>query len=261
MSIEGIDNYVYLDKESHRYYDRDGREYESVSRFIGRFSKPFDRELISRMSAKKKGVSQDSLLAEWDKKRDDSIDHGNRIHDALEKFEKTTLIDPSNEDLRPMILSVNSVYKDYYRRHAEVILYDSEELIAGTTDKLLQTTSHKNCVIDFDDFKTNLKKGIQYKNEYGNYMLGPVSHLMDCNYNKYALQLSIYAYLFQKKTGRKIGALNLMFIPPTDMLGYKRIPTPYLKAEVEAMFEYRRQTINQTLQIPVSSTVVEDDDF
>ena len=240
--INGLDDYVTLEPISHRYFDKDGREYESVSRFIGRFKQPFDREMISRRTAKSRKVSQATILAEWDKKRDNAIDHGNRIHDALDKFDKTTIIDPENEDLRPTILAISVLFRDYYRNVSEAVLYDTESLIAGTTDKILQTTSHAKSVIDFDDYKTNLSKGIEFKSSYGNYMTGPVSHLQDCNYNHYALQLSTYAYLFQKKTGRKIGMLNILFIPPHDHLHFRRIPVPYMKLEVEAMFRHRGLT-------------------
>jgi hypothetical protein len=239
-AIVGLDDYVALEPESHRYFDKDGREYLSVSKFIGMFKKPFDTDRMSKLSAKKYGVSQAEILRRWEKKKNMAIDHGNRIHDALERFDKTTTIKPENEDLRPTILSISKMYSTYYRRVSEAVLYDTESLVAGTTDKIMQCTSHPKSVVDLDDYKTNLSKGIQFKSDYNDYLLGPLAHLQECNYNTYALQLSIYAYLYQKKSGKNIGMLNILFIPPDDHLSFRRIPVPYMKAEVEAMFEYKR---------------------
>jgi len=239
--IKGLDNYVTLEPESHIYTDKDGGQYLSVSKFLELFSKKFDRMGISKMSAIKKGISQEEILADWDKKRDDSIDHGNRVHHALERYEQSMVILPEDEDLRPMILSVTKQYAHYYRCYQEVCLYDSEHMIAGTSDKVLQCTSHPKSVFDLSDYKTNLSKGIQFKNDYGQYMLGPLSHLQDCNYNKYALQLSIYSYLLQKKTGCKIGQLSIHYIPAHNGLYNIKYPVPYMKMEVEAMLKWKQE--------------------
>lgn len=247
--IKGLDSFVKLEPISHTYKDGDGQEYLSVSKFLGLFSKKFDREGISKMSATKKGVSQESILKEWDKKRDDSIDHGNRIHLALERFETSAVILPEDEDLRPMILSVANDYKHYYRVHQEVCLYDTEFKIAGTSDKVLQCTSHPKSVFDIADYKTNLSKGIQFKNDYGQYMLGPLSHLQDCNYNKYALQLSVYAYLLQKKTGCKIGQLSIHYIPAHNYLQHIKYPVPFMLREVEDMLKWKNEN-----PIPIEPT-------
>jgi hypothetical protein len=271
--IIGLDSYVYLEPEAHKYFDMDGRQYLSVSKFIELFTVPFDRDMISRAVAKKRGISQAEVLVEWDLKRDGSIDHGVRIHDCLEKFEKTTIVDSTNEDLRPLCIDLGLHFKQYYRKVPEAILYDNGSFVAGTTDKIMQKTSHKNSRVDFADYKTNLEKGIYYENDYGKYLTGPLSHLMDCNYNRYSLQLSIYAYLYQKKTGRNIGTLSIIYIPPDDFMKWRSIPVPYMKKEAEAMFEdyMNRKQVRLTAPsnevnkqyplIPSDVFTIDEDDF
>lgn len=232
---------VTLDEATHVYTDNHGQTYTSVSHFLGQFSKKFDREGISKLSAKKQGVSQEEILAQWDKKRDDSIDHGNRIHNCLEMYQKTTQVRPEDEDLLPTAQSICKEYSGYYRIFPEEIIFSEEHLLAGKTDNRFQLTSHKNSIIDFGDYKTNLSNGIQYTNKYGQYMTGPLSHLQDCNFVKYALQLSTYAYLYQLKTDCKIGTLHIMFIPPENHLAWRKIYVPYMKLEVLAMIEWRKQ--------------------
>jgi len=225
---------VTLNEETHVYTDNHGKTYISVSQLLGQFQKKFDREGISKMSAKKAGVSQDEILAQWDRKRDDAIDHGNRLHNALELYQKTTQILPENEDLVATIKSICNDYSSYYRAFPEEIIFSEEDLVAGKTDNRFQLTSSAKSIIDFGDYKTNLSNGIQYTNKYGQYMTGPLSHLQDCNFNKYAIQISMYAHLYQKKYECNIGSLHILFIPPHDLLAWRKIYIPYMKKECKS---------------------------
>lgn len=230
---------VQLEPISHKYFDKDGNEYLSVSKFISQFTPTFDKDRISAAYAAKNNLSQKDVLDQWDKKAQAAINHGNQIHNALERYEKTTVILPEDISLKPMILSVASEYSHYYRIYQEQVLFDKEAKIAGTSDKVLQISSSSKSAFDIDDYKTNLSKGIQFYSDYNKYLLGPLSHLQDCNYNKYSIQLSIYAYMLEKAYNVKIRSLGIRFIPPHNILAHHRIPVPYMKAEVEAMFQYR----------------------
>lgn len=232
---------VGLNEDTHVYTNQHGEEYLSVSKFLGLFQKQFDREGISKAYAKKHGVSQENVLADWDKKRDDSIDHGNRIHEAIERYFRSTVITLEDEDLRPMILSLAKEYSHYYRIFSEEIIWNDEYKIAGTTDNRFQVTSSSKSVISFGDFKTNQRNGIQTENKYGQYMLGPLSHLQDCNFNKYSLQASAYAWMYQQNTGCKIGDLHILYIPPQNFLQYTKLYVPYMKLEIEAMVKYYKE--------------------
>ena len=75
-------------------------------------------------------------------------------------------------------------------------------------------------------------------------MLSPISHIEDCNYWHYALQLSLYAWMLEEQgyelieDGLEIEHLETE--PTTD--GYKIIgntvyPVPYLKKEIEAILK------------------------
>ena len=237
-------NFVSLEPISHTYADTNGEAYESVSHFIGRFTEPFNGDMIAARCAGKgkyMGMTKAQVLQAWEDNKNEAIDHGNRLHDALEMFEKTTIIDPKNEDLRPFIMAIMKYYEGYYRSYPETLFYSEKYKLSGTADKPMARTSSKKSIIDIDDYKTNLSKGIEYESPYGKFMLGPLSHLEDCNYNKYSLQLSIYSYLLEQLTGRKIGKLNIMYIPADDFLSFRRIPTPYLKYEVMQMLEARTE--------------------
>jgi|GEM_PF-2490477 len=250
MSIKGLDNFVSIQKDTHQYFDKNGVEYLSVSKFIGLFYKKFEADLVAGQVAKSEGVSKQDILDKWQ----GQTDLGTKTHDAIERFNKTTEILPEDEKLRPAILNVTSQYCGYYRLYSEQILYDKDELIAGTTDQIAVCTSSPKSICDVGDWK-NYNKGINQKevdkesNFRNEYMLGPLSHLQNSSYNKVSIQLSIYAYMFQKLTGRKIGKLYAHWINPANPLINYQVPVNYLYYEVIAMLEWRKNNA-----IPLETT-------
>lgn len=232
---------VTLEPKSHRYFHKNGKEFESLSRVRGCIKEAFQSDMLSSIIAKKEGRSKESVLAEWKGKGDVAANHGTRIHEALERYEKSAIILPEDGHLRPMILALTSEYSEMYQVHQEVCLYDEEYEIAGTADHIIETTKHKSSILNIDDYKTNISKGIYFESKYKKYLLGPFSHVMDTNYYDYSLQLSCYAYMAEKLTGRKIGTLSIVFIPPNNPLAYKRIPVNYMKMEVIALFNYYKE--------------------
>lgn len=238
---------VILRKEDHVYIDLDTNEQLiSWSRFIENFFPKFDKSIAKNCAGKGKyaGMSEQDVLDAWSEKGRIASEYGTRIHDALEVYSKEFRIAPENEDLRPMILSIMAEYKHYYQVYDEEVFALIEEGIAGTGDKTFLLNNRKDSPFDMEDFKTNIDNGIEYvpsdkvKEKWCKY---PIDHLPNCNYTKYALQLSMYAYMFSKWSGRKPRKLTIRFIPPEDKLQHVKIPVPYLKMEVEALIaEYRK---------------------
>lgn len=246
MSIKGLDDYVYLDKESHRYFNLDGDEYMSVSKFRSLFKEPFNKGAAYNCAGKGEyeNMTPEEVLTYWEVYGKERADEGTRIHSAIELFFDSATILPENEMYRPALLNIASKYKDYYRTYNEVVLYDNESKVAGTADKPLVTTSAKDSVIDITDWKTNIKGVHQvdldkHGKRINKYMLHCLSHLVNSKYNDYAIQLGIYAYLLQKKTGRKIGQLSIHYINPINPLINYKIPVPYMLNDVKAMFEWK----------------------
>ena len=75
-----------FDEVTHSYHDEYG-QLDSVSKVIGHFIPPFDPGgYILKRVATTRGVETDEVQAEWDDKRDTSIDKGNILHNDLEQF-------------------------------------------------------------------------------------------------------------------------------------------------------------------------------
>ena len=229
---------VKLEPIEHRYWHDDGREFASLSRVRSITRPDTDFKMIAQMTANKRGVDVSVVQGEWDKKRDSACDIGTLIHDSLETYGLTATIKPENEWLRPTILSISKGEADYYAIHRELCIYDEENEIAMTADRVLETTRHKSSIFDLDDYKSNESKGITYTCKYKNYLKHPFGHIQNSNYFDYSLQLSFEAMTLQELTGRKIGKLTITFIPPTNPLAWRIIPVSYMYYEALALRNY-----------------------
>ncbi len=229
---------VKLTEPNHRYFHKDGREFTSLSRVRKTIQPDTDFKMMARNSAKARGVDVSVVQGEWDKTRDDAGNHGTIIHNSLELYGNTARILPENEHLRPMIISITSTESEYYQVYREKTLYDEEYEIAATADRIMATTRTKGSIMDLDDYKTNLTKGIYYTCKYKNYLKHPFDHVQNSNYYDYSLQLSCEAMMLEALTGRKIGRLTITFIPPLNPLAWRVIPVAYLKNDARILFKY-----------------------
>lgn len=232
-------NFLKFDESAHSYTDDYGNAYTSVSKLLGKIKEPFKRDIIANAVAKKRGISKGKVFAEWDEKKNSAIARGNVIHNALERYDKDGVIeDPSLENA---ILSINSHLSTYKETYSELKLYSQDHLIAGTADK---PCYRGNNIMDISDYKTNESKGIEYESKYNKYLLDPLNHLEECNFNVYALQLGCYAYMIEKTWGYKIGKLSIIFIPPSNPAHWQLIPVPYMRSEVKILFDWHKETNN-----------------
>lgn len=179
-----------------------------------------------------------------------------------------TQVDQSMLDNSRMRIYLPDIYKlacDYvtsgYTLYAEVRMYDEEYRISGTCDLMAK----RGNIFDLIDWKTNAKRPMfesgYYKrvwnadrsekidtNEWvktDKRFKEPISHVQQCKGNGYNLQLSGYANLLERK-GLNCDKLALVHIArndvetPTlnDITGTEIIWLPYMKSEIEVLFEH-----------------------
>jgi ATP-dependent exoDNAse (exonuclease V) beta subunit len=83
---------------------------------------------------------------------------------------------------------------------SEFIIGDEDFGIGGMIDQLFWNI--KMMELQIWDWKTN--KAIKTANRYQSF-LNPISHLDECEFNKYSLQIGIYKYILEKNLGLEIG--------------------------------------------------------
>lgn len=235
---------VKLEPIKHKYFDDSGNEYLSVSKFLKFLSLPFEHSYAYRMA------DQETRDA-WAAKGKFAADNGTRVHNALELYSQQKIVKPENKEIEEQVKEIIGLYSDYYKCHEEVCLYNDEYKLAGTTDKICVIGRKSNCEVDLADYKTNATdgKGIEYFSRFGNKMYPPIAHLDDCNYVKYSIQLSIYAYFFEQLTGRTVRRLYIHHCPFNDLKQHNIIPVMYMKNDVIAILEANKEKVLAELDL------------
>jgi hypothetical protein len=260
--------------KEHSYESTDGSDIKwlSVTSFVGLFKEPFDKDAIATKASKNTrskwyGLSSDKIKALWQKETDRAIMLGSWYHDEREKellmcntIERNgvelpivNIIENDGVKLSPDQKLTTGIYPEH-------MVYLKSAGLCGQADRVEVLFDQ----IDLYDYKTNKEIKLEsFKNWEGTSkkMLGPLSHLDDCNFNHYALQLSTYMYIMLKHNHNlKPGKMELHHIvfevEDVDEYGYpvtavdqegnpivKKVipyPVPYLKKEVREMIKYIR---------------------
>lgn len=221
---------ITFNEAKHTYENSKTRDkYTSATTLIGKFKKPFDVEKMSALVAKKRGVSQDDIKAEWKATTKTACDYGTSVHLILENW--LNGMEVSNAERRDYVEPLEKIWEPELKKITpEKRLWLHEYKIAGTTDVFVD----RGKTFDLLDFKTNKK--FNFTNAYGDYMLGPLNHMPVCEFSTYSLQLSLYAYMQTVLTGQRVGELAALYYDREKKVWHK-YHTPYLKKEVIAMLE------------------------
>jgi hypothetical protein len=177
----------------HKYFVKGVPINRSVSALIKDYCLPFNSHALSLGVAKKRGITQAEVLAEWKQTADEAIQKGNQAHLFGELY-------PFNRGLRPQsqydiaIMKFWSDLPEYIIPVTmELQMYHIEKMYAGTADIILYNTKTKRYIIG--DVKTN--KDL-FKNFKRQKLTGRFNHLLDTPLNKYQIQLSYYQILLEQ---------------------------------------------------------------
>ena len=192
------DSTLLFNEEEHKY-TYEGEVMESATTVISALHESFDEDAISKRVAEKKGVTQKSILKEWEKTRTTAQDFGNKLHLYCENlmvkwgYQKNKTLRTCDKNAREK--AYRSGADKFFAEHihlqpvaAELPLCIPELRLAGTVDGVMVSDDGK---IFLYDWKTS--KRIDVKNYYGGKgFKAPFEDVEDCNYNKYSFICRCY---------------------------------------------------------------------
>ena len=234
---------IFLEPEKHVYINEDtGEIYKSVTTVLSMLEEEFPAEDIakaierqhnSRKKEKYKGLNERQILDLWEEENRIANEYGTKVHNLLETYLKNNkFLFPDDEDEKIILDSYDELKIDLGEKfHCERILFSEKYSIAGMSDHIVDVDGG---LFDINDYKTN--KVINFYSQYGKKLLPPMEHLDDCQYNIYALQLSIYAYFYEHETKKKCRTLNLLYFDRNNKK-FTKYPVPYMKMEAIAILE------------------------
>lgn len=212
--------------------------FTSVTSITSKYFSPFDKDAIAKKlvetNMKYVGMTTDELIAQWDEARD----FGNLVHSNIESYINNKNYKDISE-VRHAIKWMNK-FKNLseFVFYPEVIIYSEELGIAGSIDVLAKDTKNDTYIII--DWKTS--KSISKSSFGGRMGIHPItSHLMDCKYVHYSMQLSLYRYLIEEFYGIKVSNLLIAHLKNNEC---KPIVADYYHKEVLDMVNEHRKTQN-----------------
>lgn len=223
----------------------DGDEsYTSVTTFIHHFFKPFDaKTVIQKMKRSQRwssspyyGKTDEEIMSEWEKKRVDSASSGTYMHQQIERFYNEE--EPHTEPIGKEWQLFGDFHKHFARTpyRTEWYVYDEEAKLAGSIDMVFCEGENDTDLIIVDWKRTSELKTSNFYQKG----LHPVSHLDDCNFYHYSLQLNTYKYILEKNYGKQVKHMFLVVLHPNNN-EYLQKEVPLLQNEVRAMIQERSQ--------------------
>jgi len=190
-----------FDDSLHKYTYKGNPVKTYVTQLIDTFQEPFDKDYWSKKKAKDRGITQEEILAEWQRKSDISANTGTQFHAFMENSlaGKNTPIIPIDDNIKNEVLQryellkplgskfINDSRHNLIPIKSEVII-GLQDKIAGQIDQLFFNKASNE--IEVWDWKTN--KEIKTKNSFRKNMLKEFCNYNECEFIHYSIQLGIY---------------------------------------------------------------------
>jgi ATP-dependent exoDNAse (exonuclease V) beta subunit len=228
-------NAITFNEADHSYF-YDGERCTSVTSLIAKFKKPFETEKRAKSYAKKHGLLVEDVITNWDLSGKEASHKGSEVHKYAEYkfFNKHYNVDIFSGAL-PLCRQVDQFYEDTKEYlipiRAELVVGDINLLLCGMIDKLFYNL--RTGMIEIWDYKTNKK--IRRRSEYGNRMINGLSHLAECEFNTYSLQLTIYKKIIEKNTSLRLGNSYVCWLNEGNT-SYEIIKMDYMERESDIIF-------------------------
>lgn len=180
---------ITFEEGPHTYTDDRGEFYKSFTTLIHDYFPQFDAAKVAARVAPRRGKTVPELLQEWAEAGEEACDYGTRTHENCEYRMKGMPEPNAARDDRERNTFANAaavvdwLKSKYLFIAAEKILFSPRCFVAGTVDLLMADGN----VLWILDYKTNkvIKRTGRDKG------LGPLAHLSNCNFEHYAMQLSL----------------------------------------------------------------------
>lgn len=234
---------IYFNEDKHTYTNTETDEkYISVTTLLGKYKTLFDKDKHSRRVAQREGIPQDMVLEMWRSENKKSTDRGTKIHKVMEKY--ITDGERGEGVLELLYSSYNDTISSSVDRfsnvYSEILLYNNSFKIAGTADLIYDHGEY----FTIGDFKTN--KRFNYSSNYNEHFKDPINHLQYCEHNNYALQMSMYAYMYEQMSNKKCKKIFVLYLENDKWVP---IYCNYLKSDIKNILSHYKQSNFETLDL------------
>ena len=212
----------------------------SVTTLIDRFF-PFDLDSFIQKKAIKEGRSEEQVLEEFIKNREEAAEKGTYLHEQIENFLQGQQYDGDFKEFEYFIEFYQEVIvsKGFEFVKAEKKILSKEYNVSGTIDVLFKKPNNDDYIII--DWKRSKKLVIDGHPKMYGFGFG-LSELDNSSYYKYSLQQNIYKYILEQSEGVKISSMKLLVLHP-EHSKYHLISLDNMEKEVKSVLESTKHKI------------------
>lgn len=261
MSLSKINQHpndvrIKFQEYGHKYWiDGSGKDIVSTTSLIKTFFPEFDSDrVIKGILASPKyqdptykyyGMTYQEISASWKANSTHSRNEGTKLHLDIENYYNGITSNQQN----------SSVEYEYFKKFVEnttttLNIYRTEWVIfiealkvTGSIDAVFQrkdaVDSNRLIIADW-----KRSKNVSQESFNNNSGFFPLNHLIDCNFNHYALQLNLYRIALEKCYDKIIEEMFLVVLHPENSC-YIKIDIPRLDKEIDYIFWSRKQQLEK----------------
>jgi len=249
------DSRISFQEEGHKY-TIEGLEGHpiSVTTLIHTMFQEFDADtVIDRMmrsrnwpSSKYFGMTKDQIKEQWETAKNEASTAGTAMHksiedfmnmperernDAIVFFQSTTGVVPTNLPQTPEFKMFMTFWTEvttgtlYKPLRSEWLVFDEARRLAGSIDLVIEDPDGNLVILDW-----KRSKEIKTENRWQSGK-GCLSHLQDCNFWHYSLQLNIYRHVLETLYERKVIDMCLVILHPNNE-SYLLYPVERMEKEI-----------------------------
>lgn len=225
------DSLLLFDELTHTYTH--GRQaLKPVTTLVSECFEAFDIDYWAPRSAARLGITEQQVRKMWNDKAERARTLGTEMHAKIENYylggQNTT-----DETYRLFEQFTRAYTLHPYR--TEWPVFDEDLHIAGTID-FLEYHNGEYVIYDWKRSDKLISNGApEIYNRYNKTGKHPLTHLPDTAYWHYALQLSIYRYILQRKYDINVARGRLGVFHPSNPTFYV-LEMPYLQHEMRLLF-------------------------
>jgi len=250
------DNSISFDEGPHIYTINGDSQYTSVTTWNHTHFEEFNADkIINNMMRSKNwpnseyyGMTKEEIKIQWDKNRDEAASAGTKLHYDIECFYNNNIVNNESTEYKYFKEFYND-FKHLKPYRTEWMIWDNILRLAGSIDMVFENEDGEWEIYDWKrckEIKTMASYGKKAKTKC-------ISHIYDCNFFHYSLQLNTYKAILEKNYNIKIAKMCLVCLHPNNKNNsYLRYEVPDLSEEIKLLFDYRLQQITNPTQLKIS---------
>jgi hypothetical protein len=241
------DSVIHFDEGPHIYTVNGDSGFTSVTTFIHSHFSKFDADKIIKFMFQGKkmqdptykyyGMTREQIKESWN--TNDAAKKGTAMHYDIECYYNNWEVQNNSEEYK-FFLQFAEDYDNLKPYRTEWIIFYEELRLAGSIDMVFKDENGDLWIYDWKRTKELSPEAFGNKTA----ITPCISHMPDCSFWQYSLQLNIYRGILEHKYGVKIKGMCLLRLHPENVYKtYERIVVPFLYEDVEKLFDLRRKEI------------------